>query len=76
VSVERSDWGNGAFTKAIVEGIALGKADLLGKGFITTSSLDTFVASRVQELTDGAQSPVMERPPEEPDFAIAKAHNN
>ncbi|HUD88585.1 MAG TPA: caspase family protein [Xanthobacteraceae bacterium] len=75
-SVERSDWGNGAFTKAIVEGIALGKADLLGKGFITTSSLDTFVENRVQELTDGGQSPVMERPPEEPDFAIAKVHKN
>jgi len=74
VSVERDDWGNGAFTKAIVEGIELGKADLLGKGFITTSSLDTFVESRVAELTEGKQSPVMERPPQQPDFAIAEAH--
>jgi hypothetical protein len=72
VSAERDDWGNGAFTKAIVEGIALGKADLLGKGLITTSSLDTFVENRVQELTEGKQNPVMERPPEEPDFAIAE----
>ena len=71
---ERDDWGNGAFTKAIVEGIELGKADLLGKGFITTSSLDTFVESRVAELTEGKQSPVMERPPQQPDFAIAEAH--
>jgi uncharacterized caspase-like protein len=72
VSVERDDWGNGAFTKAIVEGIGLGRADLLGKGVVTTSSLDTFVESRVQELTEGKQSPVMERPPEQPDFAIAQ----
>jgi WD40 repeat protein len=72
VSVESSEWGNGAFTKAIVEGIELGKADLLGNGLITTSSLDTFVESRVQELTGGKQNPVMERAPEEPDFAIAE----
>jgi Caspase domain/WD domain, G-beta repeat len=72
VSIERDDWGNGAFTKAIVEGIALGKADLLGKGLITTSSLDTFVASRVQELTERKQNPVMGRSPEEPDFTIAQ----
>src|SRR5262249_61923660 len=72
VSIERDDCGNGAFTKAIVEGIALGKADLLGKGLITTSSLDTFVASRVQELTERKQNPVMGRSPEEPDFTIAQ----
>jgi WD40 repeat protein len=72
VSVENSTLGNGAFTKALVEGIELGKADLLGKGFVTTSSLDTFVENRVQQLTDGKQNPVMERPPEEPDFTIAE----
>jgi WD40 repeat protein len=72
VSVESSALGNGAFTKALVEGIELGKADLLGNGFVTTSSLDTFVENRVQQLTDGKQNPVMERPPEEPDFAIAE----
>jgi hypothetical protein len=76
VSVERDDWGNGAFTKAIVEGIEQGRADLLGKGLITTSSLDTFVESRVQELTEGKQSPVMERPPQQPDFAIAEVRKH
>ena len=63
--------GNGAFTKAIVEGIQLGKADLLGNGFITTSSLDTFVEHRVRALTEDKQNPVMGRPPDEPDFAIS-----
>jgi uncharacterized caspase-like protein len=72
VSVEAADVGNGAFTKAVVEGIALGKADLLGDGFITTSSLDTYVAHRVAQFTSNQQTPVMERPPEEPDFAIAE----
>ena len=72
LSAESSDWGNGAFTKAIVEGIQLGKADLLGDGFITTSSLDTFVEHRVRALTEDQQNPVMGRPPDEPDFAIAQ----
>ena len=72
VSVETADLGNGAFTKAVIEGIALGKADLLGDGFVTTSSLDTYVAHRVEQFTDDQQTPVMERPPQEPDFAIAE----
>ena len=72
VSVESSAWKNGAFTKAIVEGIDLGKADLFGEGKITTSELDAFVAKRVGELTDNKQHPVMGRPPQEPDFTIAE----
>jgi dipeptidyl aminopeptidase/acylaminoacyl peptidase len=72
VSVESADLGNGAFTKAVVEGIELGKADLLGDGFITTSTLDSYVVHRVGQFTDNQQTPVMERPPEEPDFAIAE----
>ena len=71
LSAESSAWGNGAFTKAIVEGI-LGKADLFGDGFITTSSLDSFVERRVRALTEDQQNPVMGRPPDEPDFAIAQ----
>jgi len=74
VSVESSAWQNGAFTKAIVEGIEQGKADLSGEGTITTSELDFFLEKRVRELTDDKQHPVMGRPPEEPDFTIAQAH--
>ena len=73
VSVESSQWRNGAFTKAIVEGIDLGKADLFGEGKITTSELDAFIEKRVGELTEQKQHPVMGRPPQEPDFEIAKA---
>ncbi len=71
-SVESSAWQNGAFTKAIVEGIEQGKADLAMEGTITTSELDFFLAKRVRELTDDQQHPVMGRPPQEPDFTIAQ----
>jgi len=71
-SYERADWGHGAFTKALIEGLG-GKADLLHKGTITTSSLDTFLADRVKELTGGQQHPVMNRPKTVPDFPIARA---
>lgn len=72
VSVESADLGNGAFTKALVEGIKLGKADLLSDGFITTSTLDSYVAHRVEQFSNDQQTPVMERPPEQPDFTIAE----
>jgi len=71
VSVESDEWHNGAFTKALIEGLTLGKADLLGQGSITLSQLDAFVVSRVKELTGGTQHPVMNKPPTVPDYPIA-----
>ncbi len=71
VSLETADLGNGAFTKAVIEGIGLGKAAPYGD-LVTTSSLDGYVRFRVDQITHGAQTPVMERPPQEPDFAIAQ----
>ena len=71
VSQERPEWNNGAFTKALVEGLAEGKADLLGLGTITLSQLDAYVVNRVKELTGGTQHPVMTRPPTVPDYPIA-----
>jgi Caspase domain len=71
VSVESTDLGNGAFTKAVVEGIEMGKAAPYGD-LVTTSSLDGYVRFRVDQITHGAQTPVMERPPQEPDFPIAE----
>ena len=62
LSLESANWGNGAFTKAVVEGIAQGKADTLAKGTITLSGLDYYVAERVKELTGGRQHPVMTKP--------------
>ena len=71
-SIESSAWKNGAFTKALVEGVEQGKA-AFGRDAITTSLLDAYLATRVSELTDGDQHPVMNRPPQEPDFTFALA---
>jgi uncharacterized caspase-like protein len=69
---ERAEWGHGAFSLALIEGLS-GKADLLHKGAITVSALDYYIAERVKELTNGGQRPVMSRPSTVPDFAFATA---
>lgn len=69
-SLEDSNWKNGAFTKALVEGLS-GKADLLGKGKITVNMLDLYISERVKELTDGQQTPTTSKPDTIPDFPIA-----
>jgi hypothetical protein len=71
LSIESGEWGNGAFTKALVEGIAQGKAALLKTGSITLSELDAYVADRVKELTGGRQHPVMTKPATITNFPIA-----
>ena len=68
-SLENSTWGNGAFTKALVEGLK-GKADLFGNSTITVKSLDAYIAQRVKELTGGKQSPTVVIPQSMPDFPI------
>lgn len=69
-SLEDAAWGNGAFTKALLEGLS-GRADLMGKGRITVNMLDAFISERVKELTKGRQTPTTVRPPNVPDFPIA-----
>jgi WD40 repeat protein len=66
---ESSDWGNGAFTKAILEGLR-GKADYNKSGRITHKMLDLYVSERVKALTEGAQSPVTIVPSGVPDFPL------
>ncbi|WP_300452716.1 caspase family protein [Accumulibacter sp.] len=66
---ESSDWGNGAFTKAILEGLR-GKADYNRSGRITHKMLDLYVSERVKALTEGAQSPVTIVPSGVPDFPL------
>jgi WD40 repeat protein len=68
-SFEDLNWGNGAFTKAVVEGIN-GKADYLGKGRITINMLDLYVSERVKELTKGKQTPATAKPQTIPDFPL------
>jgi hypothetical protein len=68
-SFEISNWRNGAFTKAVVEGIA-GKADYPGKRKITTNMLDLYISERVKELTRGRQIPSTAKPQTIPDLPL------
>lgn len=69
-SIEDASWGNGAFTRALVEGIG-GKADFIGKGRITINMLDLYLSERVKELTKGRQTPTTAKPTTVADFPIA-----
>jgi hypothetical protein len=61
-SVENDAWQNGAFTKALVEGLRAGWADLLHTGTITLTQFDAFVV-----LGEGAD----QRPPTPGDDSAA-----
>ncbi|MES3022592.1 MAG: hypothetical protein V4857_13510 [Pseudomonadota bacterium] len=69
-SLEDAAWGNGAFTKALVEGLG-GAADYQKQGRITHKMLDLYVSERVKQLTGGRQSPVTQAPGGVPDFPLA-----
>ncbi len=69
-SLEDKRWQNGAFTKAIVEGVS-GLADYHGHGKISVNMLDLYVSERVKELTGGRQTPTTTKPKTVPDFPIA-----
>ncbi len=72
-SLEDQAWGNGAFTKALVEGLD-GKADYTGKGTISINMLDLYLSERVKQLTGGKQTPTTTKPNTVPDFPIALRH--
>jgi WD40 repeat protein len=69
-ALENAEWGNGAFTKGVVEGIR-GKADYTSTGRITVNMLDLYVSERVKDLTKGQQTPTTVKPPNVPDFSVA-----
>ena len=60
-SYEGPEWGNGAFTKAVLEGLA-GAADYDRNGIVETDELYLFVRRRVGEMTKNQQEPVWVRP--------------
>ncbi len=70
LSLEAEGWKNGAFTKAVVEGIE-GRADFRGEGRIRLSGLQYYVSGRVEELTNGQQSPTTAMPQAVQDLTIA-----
>ena len=69
-SLENDKWNNGAFTKALVEGLG-GKADYTGKGKISINMLDLYISERVKELTNGQQTPTTSKPDTIRDFPLA-----
>lgn len=69
-SLENDEWQNGAFTKALVEGLS-GKAEYGGKGKITINMLDLYLSERVKELTGGKQTPTTTKPQTIQDFPVA-----
>ena len=68
-SLEDDAWGNGAFTKALVEGLS-GKADYHKDNKISISELTLYVAERVKELTRGRQTPTTSKPDTIADFPV------
>jgi uncharacterized caspase-like protein len=68
--IEDPAWTNGAFTKALVEGLN-GKAALNDSGKITVSMLHLYVSERVRGLTEGKQATSVITPQTVPDFPIA-----
>jgi WD40 repeat protein len=69
-SLEDAKWNNGAFTKALVEGLS-GLADRQNTGRVTIAMLDLYITERVKQLTDGRQHPVTRKPDTVPDFPLA-----
>jgi len=59
-SMENEEWGHGAFTKALIEGLN-GKAVGYKKGLVKLTYLQDYVRERVIELTDGSQTPTIPR---------------
>ena len=67
-------WGNGAFTKALVEGLE-GKADTRKTGVVRIAALEDYVYDRVKDLTEGKQKPMVAKPKMVENFAIVAVSN-
>jgi len=70
-SYEDAKWGNGAFTKAMIEGLS-GKADRENTGFVDTDELALYVRRRVLDMTTRMQEPVRIKPDAAPEMRIAR----
>jgi len=84
-ALEDPAWGDGAFTKALVEGLT-GDTDpklppgadsgallqvMRTRGKVTIATLEAYLAERVKELTKGRQTPVSTKPETIPDLPLA-----
>ena len=70
VARESPVWKNGAFTKALVEGLR-GVADYAEDNQLSVSELETWTSVRVAQLTAGAQTPTLAKPNAAPDYILA-----
>ncbi len=70
-SEEKLGWGNGAFTRAVIDGLA-GRADFTRAGRVTSAGLNLYVSEEVSRLTEGRQRPVFISPRGIPDFSLAR----
>ncbi|MBY6186560.1 caspase family protein [Marinobacter hydrocarbonoclasticus] len=69
-ALEDPQWNNGAFTRALVEGLT-GQADYTGDGAITINQLDLYLSERVKDLTGNRQTPTSTKPQTVSDFPIS-----
>jgi Caspase domain len=71
-SLENPSWNNGAFTKALVDGMN-GAASVGEEKEITYTSLALYISRQVKKLTGDKQHPTLVPTPNTPDFPIALA---
>jgi uncharacterized caspase-like protein len=72
LSQEKLEWMNGAFTKALLEGLK-GEAHPAKAGPISIALLESYVSRRVKELTSNQQTPTTTRSSDMSDFDFALA---
>jgi WD40 repeat protein len=68
-SYEHPDWQNGAFTKAMIEGLS-GMADREKLGYVETDELAVYVRRQVLRMTNGMQEPVRMKPDATPEMRL------
>lgn len=69
-SLESDEWGHGAFTKSLIEGLT-SHGDVNGDGRVFFHELYGYCTDRVPQLTGGRQHPVMAKPLTVHSFALA-----
>jgi WD40 repeat protein len=70
-AIENDKWGNGAFTKALMEAFNGKAADTNNDGKVDINEIKAFVDNRVKDLTKGRQTPVIIAPQGISNYPIA-----
>jgi len=67
---ESAEWQNGVFTYSFLEGLKSGNADMSKDQTISVSEVRDYVGKRVNELTNGKQTPTSRTENLENDFRV------